>query len=133
MTPGGDLLNHAPVRWFCQRVVALGLIGLQLAGIGHLAFELHGLNADGDVIELHQTLELHGHEERSLCVRAPREQGGSNDALCHFAANQSINTLEHVLAPERVVEPADVGSSSRAQPVERLWLMAPKASPPAAG
>lgn len=119
--------------WLRQRVVALGLIGLQLAVVGHLAFERHGLNANGDVIELHQSLDLHGHEERSLCERDAKEHDGSRDALCHFTANQSLSTFEEVAVPQVVVEQGDSVSSSRAQPVERLWLMAPKASPPVAG
>lgn len=119
--------------WLPQRVVALGLIGLQLAIVGHLGFERHGLNADGDVIELHQSLDVHGHEARSLCDRAPREHDAIDDALCHVAANQSLTTFAAVVSPEWVVEQAASVSSARARPVERLWLTAPKASPPVAG
>lgn len=116
-----------------QRVVALGLISLQLVVVGHMAFERHGLSTAGDVVELHDALTLHGHEERSLCEREADEGGSDGDALCHLGRVGALTSSPPGFGAVVTGVPHLLRLASRVVRVDRLWLVAPKASPPARG
>lgn len=115
-----------------QRALALGLISLELILVGHMAFERHTMSASGDVVEVRASIALHGHDERSLCERDARDADDSRDTLCHLAPEQlpGAHRAPRAPAPEVATRPLTV--LERAPAHDRLWLMAPKASPPAA-
>ncbi len=115
-----------------QRAVALGLISLELILVGHMAFERHTVSTSGDVVELHASIDLHGHQERSLCQREATSADDALDTLCHLAPEQ-LSRSPQSLGPALLELDAPVSSGAQRLIVtRRLWLMAPKASPPVA-
>lgn len=115
-----------------QRAVALGLISLELILVGHMAFEKHTVSTSGDVVELHASIGLHGHEERSLCQREASQAEDALDSLCHLAPEQISRGADPVGPTFSALGAAVAEASQRLTVTRRLWLMAPKASPPVA-
>jgi len=114
-------------------VAALGLIALQLFVVGHMALERHTVSTTGAVVELHASLDLHAHEDRSLCERAAADDGAWPDDACQ-ATPESLQ-LDASRAPVSAVRSLGstlVATSSSRRPGPPVWLLAPKASPPRA-
>lgn len=115
-----------------RAATALGLVALQLFLVGHMALEQHTLSVSGAVIEVHDSFELHGHEDRSLCERDAADDAGWPDVPC-----QGTPEVLRLVDGRSSVAPVPVHLTSlvRAQlPVPHgvaVWLVAPKASPPA--
>lgn len=131
MTWAFDRLYVEAVLGLRQRAVAFGLISLELVLVGHMAFERHTVSTSGDVVELHASSSLHGHEERSLCERDAADGDDSLDTLCHLAPEHAPSAGRGPRVPDASLEARRAASVTRAHVHQRLWLMAPKASPPA--
>lgn len=120
-------------RLISRAALALGLVALEVLLAGHMALERHTVSTSGSVVELHASLDLHTHGDRSLCERTAGDDGASDD-LCH-GSPETLNLTAHADRP-----PAPIASAGAAL-VEHdaygqhvaLWLTAPKASPPAQG
>ncbi|MBL8922951.1 MAG: hypothetical protein JNJ54_29145 [Myxococcaceae bacterium] len=117
-----------------RSALALGLVALELLVVGHMAFERHTVSTSGSVVELHASLDLHAHEDRSLCERDGDDLEGPQDTLCQGtpetltrstgeARDASAQALQ--LARGRLPEVHRSGVA--------VWRTAPKASPPALG
>ena len=115
-----------------RAATALGLVALQLFLVGHMALEQHTLSMSGAVIEVHDSFELHGHEDRSLCERDAADGAGWPDVPCQ--GTPEVLRLVDGRSPDGPVA-VPLTSRLRAQaPVHHVvavWLVAPKASPPA--
>jgi hypothetical protein len=101
--------------------------------LGHMGLEQHTLSVDGAVVEVHDgSVGLHGHEDRSVCEREAGEHSGWSDALCQGTPEALRLIDQH--APV-VPVPVHLTSLVREQTPQHhlvaVWLMAPKASPPA--
>jgi hypothetical protein len=116
-----------------QRAVALGLISLELLVIGHMAFERHTVSHDGGVIELHGAFELHGHDEPSLCERGAGAADFTADLLCQLAPERTVSSGGASLSAPGSTPFTLEYPNWRVSAFGRLWLTAPKASPPARG
>lgn len=116
-----------------QRAVALGLISLELLVIGHMAFEQHTVSQSGGVVELHGALELHGHDEPSLCERGAGAPDFTGDLLCQVAPERTVSTDSASGSAPGCTPFTLERPNRRVSAFGRLWLTAPKASPPARG
>lgn len=115
-----------------RAATALGMVALQLFLVGHMALEQHTLSVSGAVVEVHDSFELHGHADRSLCERDAADDGGWPDVPCQ-GTPEALRLIDG-RSPVGAV-PVHLTSLVRAQtPVHHVvavWLVAPKASPPA--
>lgn len=116
-----------------RAATALGLIALQLFLVGHMALEQHTLSVSGAVVEVHGSFELHGHEDRSLCEREATDDAGWPDVPCQ-GTPEALRLVDQrsPLAPVLVQLTSLVGPQRPGQHLVAVWLVAPKASPPAA-
>ncbi|MER2564877.1 MAG: hypothetical protein ABTQ32_29405 [Myxococcaceae bacterium] len=122
-------LHHLRIS---RAALALGMILLELVLVGHMALERHTVSTSGAVVELHASLDLHAHEDRSLCETDGAEDALQTDADCHgtpetLSLNQRTDAREPSLELDVTSQTTD---QQHAAPFA-LWLMAPKASPPA--
>ncbi len=115
-----------------RAATALGMVALQLFLVGHMALEQHTLSVSGAVVEVHDSFELHGHDDRSVCERDAADDAGWPDVPCQ-GTPEALRLLDGRAPVARV--PVHLTSLVRAQTPEHhlaaVWLMAPKASPPA--
>ena len=97
-----------------------------------MALEQHTLSVSGAVVEVHDSFQLHGHEDRSLCERDAADDAGWPDVPCQ-GTPEALRLVTQRLPVAPVL--AHLTSLVRAQTPEHhviaVWLVAPKASPPA--
>lgn len=122
-------LHHLRIS---RAALALGMILLELVLVGHMALERHTVSTSGAVVELHASLDLHAHEDRSLCETDGAEDASQADAPCH-GTPETLSLDQHLEAREPSLELDVTSQTTDQQHVASfaLWLMAPKASPPA--
>ena len=115
-----------------RAATALGMVALQLFLVGHMALEQHTLSVSGAVVEVHDSFQLHGHEDRSLCERDAADDAGWPDVPCQ-GTPELLRLVEQrsAVAPVLVHLTSLVCAQSPEQHVVPVWLTAPKASPPA--
>jgi hypothetical protein len=125
---------HARTSLISRWALALGMVLLELLVVGHMALERHTVSTAGAVVELHASLDLHAHSDRSLCERDAASDTGWGDTPCHGTPETLVLTPD---APPPARIAAGLVLSPRADEshaaVVALWLTAPKASPPAKG
>lgn len=106
---------------------------LELLLLGHLSLERHTLSTTGDVVELHASLDLHGHGGASLCERLAGDADGPGDAPCQGCPESARPVLHGGRALPASAERTAQGLVTSPPRASRLgWLLAPKASPPRA-
>jgi hypothetical protein len=112
-------------------LAALGVVALHLLALTHLALERHTVASSGALVELRDESSAHAHDERSLCDGAALD--GSQDAGPCLVVLEALETDDASSA-----RPALQAWRAIATPFERvarasqrLWHLAPKASPPA--
>lgn len=113
-----------------QFVTALGLVVLQAATLNHFA-SAHALTAEGALVEQHAFVDGHSHDgDRSVCDRSADEDFDETD--CDEAGALTWRPVDDALvAAPRAVETQRLVARTSAVISARLWLVAPKASPPA--
>lgn len=128
-------MAHRTQRALISRsALALGLVALELLLVGHMAFERHTVSTSGSVVELHASLDLHAHEDRSLCEREGADVDGPQDSLCQ--STPETLTRGWASTPHRVAASLPVARCTGLEvqaPRVAVWRTAPKASPPAIG
>lgn len=115
-----------------RAATALGMVALQLFLVGHMALEQHTLSVSGAVVEVHDSFELHGHEDRSLCERDAADDAGWPDVPCQ-GTPEALRLVDGRLpvGPVAVHLTSLVRAQTPVHHVVAVWLVAPKASPPA--
>jgi len=115
-----------------RAVLAVGLVTLQLITLGHLTLEQHTVSASGAIVEVHGSDSLHGHEDRSWCVREAADDHRWPDSPCQGKplSLRAVEARTSTAAPRFEVN-ALVGPRTPVPSVIAVWLWAPKASPPA--
>lgn len=108
------------------------MIALEVLLIGHMALERHTVSTSGAVVELHASLDRHAHEDRSLCETDGAADASQADAPCH-GTPEPLSLSQTVEAAGATLELNGTPHLADQQHVASfaLWLMAPKASPPA--
>lgn len=124
----------ARIRQLRRSAFALGLIALELLVVGHMAFERHTLSTSGSVVELHASLDLHAHEDRSLCASDGADVDGARDLLCQTAPESlTFSAMAAVLPRVTALRTQRPAADDVRSPRVAIWRTAPKASPPARG
>ncbi len=115
-----------------RAATALGMVALQLFLLGHMALEQHTLSVSGAVVEVHDSFQLHGHEDRSLCEREAADDAGRPDVPCQ-GTPEALRLVDQrsPVGPVLVHLTSLVRAQSPEHHLAAVWLMAPKASPPA--
>lgn len=101
----------------------------QVVSLFHFEAGEHTVSASGELVEAHGTLKTHGHDAPSVCdvgdtaewVEAQRCSGGVEVSV-HQGADV-IPVVPHI-------DTALTGFSDRVSHRLKVWLVAPKASPP---
>lgn len=108
------------------------MVLLEVLLVGHMALERHTVSVSGSVVELHASLDQHAHEDRSLCEVDGDEDASWGDAPCH-GTPETLSLSQHVDAagPSLELDVAPHLTDQQHVAPFALWLMAPKASPPA--
>jgi hypothetical protein len=117
-------------RW--TTLTALGVVALHLSTVTHLALERHTVASSGALVELRDESAAHAHDERSLCDGAGLEVGqdaGPCLVVVEALATDDASTEQRPPQAWRMIAvPVDRVAGTG----QRLWRLAPKASPPAA-
>lgn len=115
-----------------RSALALGLVALELLLVGHMAFERHTVSTSGSVVELHASLDLHAHDDRSLCETDGGDDAAWGDTPCHGTPETlSFRANVDAAGPSLELDVTPHLADQQHLAPYALWLMAPKASPPA--